>query len=192
MKLKEAIYKLPFDKILTLKNVRNTINEADGYQPHIIAPEAGYRRLIEDGLSLLREPCACQPSDWCIQGLPCLQFPGVCSLCTCQGCDLCRASCALCNFLAAVFPSNQTPTSMRPQCSLCSRKGGGGDAPDPEVHCCGGDYRGSRAAAVRQPQERDHRARCCHARQVCRQHCCTLGICTISQGLLFFLVVLGV
>jgi hypothetical protein len=58
IKLKEAIYKLPFDKILTLKNVRNTINEADGYQPHIIAPEAGYRRLIEDGLTLLREPCA--------------------------------------------------------------------------------------------------------------------------------------
>lgn len=56
VKLKEAIYRLPFDKILTLKNVRNTINEADGYQPHIIAPEAGYRRLIEDGLSLLREP----------------------------------------------------------------------------------------------------------------------------------------
>ncbi|KAI8462851.1 MAG: dynamin-related GTPase [Monoraphidium minutum] len=56
VKLKESIYKLPFDKILTLKNVRNTINEADGYQPHIIAPEAGYRRLIEDGLSLLRDP----------------------------------------------------------------------------------------------------------------------------------------
>lgn len=37
--------------------VRNTINEADGYQPHIIAPEAGYRRLIEDGLTLLRDPC---------------------------------------------------------------------------------------------------------------------------------------
>jgi hypothetical protein len=57
VKLKESIYKLPFDKILTLKNVRNTINEADGYQPHIIAPEAGYRRLIEDGLTLLRDPC---------------------------------------------------------------------------------------------------------------------------------------
>lgn len=58
VKLKDAIYKLPFDKILTLKNVRNTINEADGYQPHIIAPEAGYRRLIEDGLTLLRDPAA--------------------------------------------------------------------------------------------------------------------------------------
>ncbi|KAF6255607.1 dynamin-related GTPase [Scenedesmus sp. NREL 46B-D3] len=58
VKLKEAIHKLPFDKVLTLKNVRNTINEADGYQPHIIAPEAGYRRLIEDGLTLLRDPSA--------------------------------------------------------------------------------------------------------------------------------------
>jgi hypothetical protein len=26
------------------------------YQPHIIAPENGYRRLIEDGLQLLRDP----------------------------------------------------------------------------------------------------------------------------------------
>lgn len=67
VKLKEAIHKLPFDKILTLKNVRNTINEADGYQPHIIAPEAGYRRLIEDGLTLLRDPCewqGCRACPW--------------------------------------------------------------------------------------------------------------------------------
>lgn len=56
LKLKEAINKLPFQKILTLKNVQMVVNEADGYQPHIIAPENGYRRLIEDGLSLLRDP----------------------------------------------------------------------------------------------------------------------------------------
>eukprot|EP00198_Chlamydomonas_reinhardtii_P011594 XP_001700931.1 dynamin-related GTPase [Chlamydomonas reinhardtii] len=56
IKLKEAINKLPFQKILTLKNVQMVVNEADGYQPHIIAPENGYRRLIEDGLSLLRDP----------------------------------------------------------------------------------------------------------------------------------------
>ena len=37
------IRKLPFQKILTLKNVQNVVNEADGYQPHIIAPENGYR-----------------------------------------------------------------------------------------------------------------------------------------------------
>uniref|UniRef100_A0A7S0WQS1 Dynamin GTPase n=1 Tax=Chlamydomonas leiostraca TaxID=1034604 RepID=A0A7S0WQS1_9CHLO len=56
IKLKDAIQKLPFQKILTLKNVQNVVNEADGYQPHIIAPENGYRRLIEDGLALLRDP----------------------------------------------------------------------------------------------------------------------------------------
>ena len=44
IKLKEAIQKLPFQKILTLKNVQQVVNEADGYQPHIIAPENGYRR----------------------------------------------------------------------------------------------------------------------------------------------------
>eukprot|EP00955_Chlamydomonas_euryale_P054593 355892-Chlamydomonas_euryale.AAC.1 len=43
VKLKEAIQKLPFQKILTLKNVQQVVNEADGYQPHIIAPENGYR-----------------------------------------------------------------------------------------------------------------------------------------------------
>ena len=56
IKLREAIHKLPFQKILTLKNVQLVVNEADGYQPHIIAPENGYRRLIEHGLSLLRDP----------------------------------------------------------------------------------------------------------------------------------------
>ncbi|MEW5315614.1 MAG: hypothetical protein WDW38_007029 [Sanguina aurantia] len=56
LKLKEAIAKLPFNRILTLKNVQMVVNEADGYQPHIIAPENGYRRLIEDGLALLRDP----------------------------------------------------------------------------------------------------------------------------------------
>jgi dynamin 1-like protein len=43
LKLKDAINKLPFTKILTLRNVQNVVNEADGYQPHIIAPENGYR-----------------------------------------------------------------------------------------------------------------------------------------------------
>uniref|UniRef100_A0A7S0VAJ5 Uncharacterized protein n=1 Tax=Polytomella parva TaxID=51329 RepID=A0A7S0VAJ5_9CHLO len=56
IKLKESINKLAFNKILTLKNVQMVVNEADGYQPHIIAPENGYRRLIEDGLALLRDP----------------------------------------------------------------------------------------------------------------------------------------
>ncbi len=32
------------------------MSEADGYQPHLIAPENGYRRLIESGLLLFRGP----------------------------------------------------------------------------------------------------------------------------------------
>lgn len=30
--------------------------EADGYQPHLIAPEQGYRRLIEGALNFFRGP----------------------------------------------------------------------------------------------------------------------------------------
>lgn len=30
--------------------------EADGYQPHLVAPEGGYRRLIEGALQLFRGP----------------------------------------------------------------------------------------------------------------------------------------
>lgn len=30
--------------------------EADGYQPHLIAPEQGYRRLIEGSLLLFKGP----------------------------------------------------------------------------------------------------------------------------------------
>ena len=56
LKLKESIQKLPFQKILALRNVQTVVNEADGYQPHIIAPENGYRRLVETGLELLRDP----------------------------------------------------------------------------------------------------------------------------------------
>ncbi|GHP02455.1 hypothetical protein PPROV_000121200 [Pycnococcus provasolii] len=55
--LKDSIHKQNFKGIFSLANVATTINEADGYQPHLIAPEMGYRRLIEQGLGLLRAPC---------------------------------------------------------------------------------------------------------------------------------------
>lgn len=32
------------------------ISEADGYQPHLIAPEQGYRRLIDGALNYFRGP----------------------------------------------------------------------------------------------------------------------------------------
>ncbi|XP_051149653.1 phragmoplastin DRP1E-like [Andrographis paniculata] len=54
--LPAALRKLPFDRYLSLQNVRKIVSEADGYQPHLIAPEQGYRRLIEGSLSYLRGP----------------------------------------------------------------------------------------------------------------------------------------
>lgn len=39
-----------------MDNVRKLITEADGYQPHLIAPEQGYRRLIESCLVSIRGP----------------------------------------------------------------------------------------------------------------------------------------
>ncbi|KAK1644588.1 hypothetical protein QYE76_062393 [Lolium multiflorum] len=54
--LPAALKKLPFDKHLSLQNVRKVISEADGYQPHLIAPEQGYRRLIDSSLSYFRGP----------------------------------------------------------------------------------------------------------------------------------------
>eukprot|EP00249_Psilotum_nudum_P014912 c25064_g3_i1 orf=351-2180(+) len=54
--LPAALKKLPFDKHLSIQNVRKLITEADGYQPHLIAPEQGYRRLIEGALTMIRGP----------------------------------------------------------------------------------------------------------------------------------------
>ncbi|KAL9234547.1 hypothetical protein vseg_009406 [Gypsophila vaccaria] len=54
--LPAALKRLQFDKQLSMDNVRKMIAEADGYQPHLIAPEQGYRRLIESCLSSVRGP----------------------------------------------------------------------------------------------------------------------------------------
>lgn len=54
--LPAALKKLPFDRHLSLQNVRKIVAEADGYQPHLIAPEQGYRRLIEGALMYFRGP----------------------------------------------------------------------------------------------------------------------------------------
>ncbi|KAF6146076.1 hypothetical protein GIB67_033435 [Kingdonia uniflora] len=51
-----ALKRLQFDKHLSMENVRKLITEADGYQPHLIAPEQGYRRLIENSLVSIRGP----------------------------------------------------------------------------------------------------------------------------------------
>ncbi|KAJ6963013.1 dynamin-related protein 1E-like [Populus alba x Populus x berolinensis] len=54
--LPTALRKLPFDRHLSLQNVRKVVSEADGYQPHLIAPEQGYRRLIDGALNYFRGP----------------------------------------------------------------------------------------------------------------------------------------
>ncbi|KAL1365884.1 hypothetical protein AAHE18_03G321300 [Arachis hypogaea] len=54
--LPAALKKLPFDRHLALKNVQRVVTEADGYQPHLIAPEQGYRRLIEGSIGYFKGP----------------------------------------------------------------------------------------------------------------------------------------
>ncbi|CAM8941091.1 hypothetical protein QQ045_012808 [Rhodiola kirilowii] len=54
--LPAALKRLQFDKQLSMENVKKLITEADGYQPHLIAPEQGYRRLIESSLVTIRGP----------------------------------------------------------------------------------------------------------------------------------------
>ncbi|OMO71700.1 hypothetical protein CCACVL1_18099 [Corchorus capsularis] len=54
--LPAALKRLHFDKHLSMENVRKLITEADGYQPHLIAPEQGYRRLIESCIVSIRGP----------------------------------------------------------------------------------------------------------------------------------------
>ncbi|KAL6500096.1 Phragmoplastin drp1e [Orobanche gracilis] len=51
-----ALRKLPFDRHLSVQNMRKIVSESDGYQPHLIAPEQGYRRLIEGSLNYFRGP----------------------------------------------------------------------------------------------------------------------------------------
>ncbi|XP_024994320.1 dynamin-related protein 1C-like [Cynara cardunculus var. scolymus] len=54
--LPAAMKKLPLDRHLSTSNVRKVVSEADGYQPHLIAPEQGYRRLIDGSLGYFKGP----------------------------------------------------------------------------------------------------------------------------------------
>eukprot|EP00210_Caulerpa_lentillifera_P005765 g5512.t1 len=55
-KLHGELHQLPFDQVLNVENVRRIISQADGIRPHLIAPEMGYRRLLETGLKLMKDP----------------------------------------------------------------------------------------------------------------------------------------
>eukprot|EP01024_Parvocaulis_polyphysoides_P024264 TRINITY_DN2224_c0_g4_i1.p1 TRINITY_DN2224_c0_g4~~TRINITY_DN2224_c0_g4_i1.p1 ORF type:complete len:628 (-),score=135.21 TRINITY_DN2224_c0_g4_i1:568-2451(-) len=54
--LNNKVNKQPFQKLLEVANVQRIVDQSDGYQPHLIAPEKGYRKLIEEGVALLRQP----------------------------------------------------------------------------------------------------------------------------------------
>ncbi|CAM6098643.1 unnamed protein product [Calypogeia fissa] len=54
--LPAALKKLPFDKHLSMQNVKKVVTQADGFQPHLIAPEQGYRRLIEGSITYFKGP----------------------------------------------------------------------------------------------------------------------------------------
>ncbi|KAL3138117.1 hypothetical protein ABBQ38_005347 [Trebouxia sp. C0009 RCD-2024] len=55
-RLGQNIQQLQFKKILEPSNVKRIVEEADGYQPHLIAPEMGYRRLLQECLVLFKGP----------------------------------------------------------------------------------------------------------------------------------------
>lgn len=55
-RLPAALQCLQFDKQLSMENIQKLITEADGYQPHFIAPEQGYCHLIESSLVTIRGP----------------------------------------------------------------------------------------------------------------------------------------
>ncbi|XP_071695065.1 dynamin-related protein 5A-like isoform X4 [Rutidosis leptorrhynchoides] len=54
--LPSALKMLQFDKQLSVENIQKLITEADGYQPHLIAPEQGYRHIIESSLVTIKGP----------------------------------------------------------------------------------------------------------------------------------------
>jgi len=64
--LPAALKRLQFDKQLSMENIRKRITEADGYQPHLIAPEQGYRHLIESSLTTIRGPAEAAVDAVCI------------------------------------------------------------------------------------------------------------------------------
>ena len=67
---------LQFNKILDPANVKRIVEEADGYQPHLIAPEMGYRRLLQECLVSVPsfwELQACCDHEQC-RPVPCWPF----------------------------------------------------------------------------------------------------------------------
>lgn len=50
--LPEMLRKIPIEKRFNKNYVREICREADGYQPHIVSPERGIKRLVQEAMSL--------------------------------------------------------------------------------------------------------------------------------------------
>ena len=48
----------PFQQLLSIQSVKRIIQDSDGYQPFLVAPENGYRALVKEGVKLMEPPCA--------------------------------------------------------------------------------------------------------------------------------------
>ncbi len=62
-RLVASIRALNFTKLLESENVKRVVEEADGYQPHLVAPEMGYRRLLQECLILFKASLASASCD---------------------------------------------------------------------------------------------------------------------------------
>ncbi|KAK9915279.1 hypothetical protein WJX75_007044 [Coccomyxa subellipsoidea] len=51
-----VVAKLPLERNFKLEHVKEVVREADGYQSHLVSPEFGLRRLVDETIGLVLEP----------------------------------------------------------------------------------------------------------------------------------------
>ncbi|KAK9789380.1 hypothetical protein WJX73_005043 [Symbiochloris irregularis] len=56
--LQGAISQLPLERKFKLQMVKDVVREADGYQGHLVSPELGLRRMVDETLGLVVDPVA--------------------------------------------------------------------------------------------------------------------------------------
>jgi hypothetical protein len=56
--LPSAMNAQPFMQLLSIQSVKRIIQDSDGYQPFLVAPENGYRALVKEGVKLMEQPSA--------------------------------------------------------------------------------------------------------------------------------------
>ena len=54
--LAAAIRALPLEKLFRLDPVKAVVRECDGFQPHLVSPELGLRKLVGDALAMVEQP----------------------------------------------------------------------------------------------------------------------------------------